>query len=127
MLGFTAADVINRLTPAYISDPDELVARTESLSREYVDRVKELYPDTLRIVLSGYTDLESIMEAINRGAIYRFYTKPWDNLQLRNNIQEAFSHYRLCPPQTRHAFSDTLAAPLKGRTPGGTTLTGSAG
>ena len=110
MLGFTAADVINRLTPAYISDPDELVARTESLSREYVDRVKELYPDTLRIVLSGYTDLESIMEAINRGAIYRFYTKPWDNLQLRNNIQEAFSHYRLLHDVPLAAFPGAAPA-----------------
>ena len=61
----------------------------------FLDRVKELYPDTLRMVLSGYTDLESIMDAINRGAIYRFYTKPWDNLQLRANIREAFTHYRL--------------------------------
>ncbi|MFM9436436.1 diguanylate cyclase (GGDEF)-like protein/PAS domain S-box-containing protein [Janthinobacterium sp. CG_23.3] len=61
----------------------------------FLDRVKELYPKTLRIVLSGYTDLESIMEAINRGAIYRFYTKPWDNKLLRDNIREAFRHYRL--------------------------------
>ncbi len=61
----------------------------------FMDRVKDLYPDTFRIVLSGYTDLESIMDAINRGAIYRFYTKPWDNKALRGNIAEAFRHYRL--------------------------------
>jgi diguanylate cyclase (GGDEF)-like protein/PAS domain S-box-containing protein len=62
---------------------------------EFLDRVKDMYPDTLRIVLSGYTDLESIMDAINRGSIYRFYTKPWDNQQLRENIRAAFLHYRL--------------------------------
>jgi diguanylate cyclase (GGDEF)-like protein/PAS domain S-box-containing protein len=61
----------------------------------FLDRVKDMYPATLRIVLSGYTDLESIMEAINRGAIYRFYTKPWDNKLLRDNIRAAFQHYRL--------------------------------
>jgi len=61
----------------------------------FLDRVKELYPNTLRIVLSGYTDLESILEAINRGAIYRFYTKPWDNQLLRCNVREAFRHHRL--------------------------------
>ena len=76
----------------------------------FLDRVKELYPDTLRIVLSGYTDLESIMEAINRGAIYRFYTKPWDNLQLRNNIQEAFSHYRLLHDVPLAAFPGAAPA-----------------
>ncbi|MDB5800708.1 MAG: diguanylate cyclase [Rhodocyclales bacterium] len=61
----------------------------------FLDKVKALYPDTLRIVLSGYTDLDSIMDAINRGAIYRFYTKPWDNKILRENIREVFRHYWL--------------------------------
>ncbi|MEC5161327.1 EAL domain-containing protein [Janthinobacterium sp. CG_S6] len=61
----------------------------------FLDRVKEMYPDTFRIILSGYADLESIKEAINCGAIYRFYTKPWDNKDLRENIREAFRHYWL--------------------------------
>ena len=61
----------------------------------FLDRVKDLYPHTFRIVLSGYADLESIMGAINSGAIYRFYTKPWDNKGLRENIREAFRHYCL--------------------------------
>jgi len=62
---------------------------------EFLDRVKEMYPDTLRIILSGYTDLNSIIDAINRGSIYRFYTKPWDNKEMRENIQSAFRHYWL--------------------------------
>ncbi|MGZ5380181.1 MAG: EAL domain-containing protein [Mycobacterium sp.] len=61
----------------------------------FLERVKHLYPDTLRIVLSGYTDLESIIEAINRGAIHRFCTKPWDNAVLRDNLREAFRHHSL--------------------------------
>src|SRR6185295_11396723 len=51
---------------------------------------KAMYPDTVRIVLSGYTDLQTITDAINEGAIYRFLTKPWDDNQLRGNIEEAF-------------------------------------
>ena len=39
---------------------------------EFLTRVRDLYPDTIRMVLSGYTDLATITEAINRGAIYRF-------------------------------------------------------
>lgn len=62
---------------------------------EFFDRVKEMYPDNFRIVLSGYTDLESIMRAVNEGAIYRFYTKPWDNAVLLANLREAFKHYSL--------------------------------
>jgi diguanylate cyclase (GGDEF)-like protein/PAS domain S-box-containing protein len=57
---------------------------------EFLSRVKQLYPETIRIVLSGYTDLETVTEAINRGAIYRFLTKPWEDDALRSQIREAF-------------------------------------
>jgi diguanylate cyclase (GGDEF)-like protein len=62
---------------------------------EFLDRVKVMYPDALRIILTGYTDLESIMDSINRGSIYRFYTKPWDSEVLRDSVREAFRHYAL--------------------------------
>ncbi|GAA4428754.1 EAL domain-containing protein [Acidovorax lacteus] len=57
---------------------------------EFLRRAKELYPDTVRMVLSGYTELQSITDAINEGAIYRFLTKPWDDEHLREHVQEAF-------------------------------------
>lgn len=62
---------------------------------EFLSRVKELYPDTLRIVLSGYTELTSITDAINQGAVYKFLTKPWDDELLRKNVDDAFTHYEL--------------------------------
>ena len=57
---------------------------------EFFARVRQLYPDTIRIVLTGYTDIESVTGAINRGAIYKFLTKPWDDDMLREQIREAF-------------------------------------
>ena len=57
---------------------------------EFLGRVKALYPRTVRLVLSGYTDLATVTDAINRGAIYRFLTKPWDEEDLRHHIREAF-------------------------------------
>ncbi|BDU17817.1 EAL domain-containing protein [Lysobacter auxotrophicus] len=57
---------------------------------EFLTRVRDLYPDTIRMVLSGYTDLATITEAINRGAIYRFLTKPWNDEELREHILDAF-------------------------------------
>lgn len=62
---------------------------------EFLRRVKQLYPDTVRIVLSGYTDLKSITDAINEGAIYKFLTKPWEDEQLRAQVHEAFQHFEL--------------------------------
>lgn len=46
---------------------------------EFLRHVKPLYPDTVHMVLSGYTELQSITNDINEGAIYRFLTKPWDD------------------------------------------------
>ncbi|KRG64342.1 c-di-GMP phosphodiesterase [Stenotrophomonas humi] len=57
---------------------------------EFLGRVKMLYPDTIRLVLSGYTDLNTVTDAINRGSIYRFLTKPWNDDELREHIRQAF-------------------------------------
>jgi CheY-like chemotaxis protein len=62
---------------------------------EFLSQVKELYPDTVRVVLSGYTELTSITDAINRGAVYKFLTKPWEDDLLRAHIQEAFQRYEM--------------------------------
>ena len=62
---------------------------------EFLTRVRDLYPDTIRMVLSGYTDLATITEAINHGAIYRFLTKPWGDDALRQHIRDAFRAYEL--------------------------------
>jgi diguanylate cyclase (GGDEF)-like protein len=58
---------------------------------EFLSRVKEMYPQTVRMVLSGYTDITAVTEAINRGAIYKFLTKPWNDAELRMQIRDAFS------------------------------------
>ncbi|MGK5080395.1 EAL domain-containing protein [Janthinobacterium sp. HLX7-2] len=57
---------------------------------EFMERVKHLCPDTFRIMLSAFADLTPIMAAINRGAVDRFYTKPWKGAVLRENIREGF-------------------------------------
>jgi len=60
---------------------------------EFLRRVKELHPNTVRIVLSGYADLESVTQSINEGALYKFLTKPWTDEQLREQIRDAFRYY----------------------------------
>lgn len=61
----------------------------------FLSRIKELHPDTIRIILSGYTELDSVIDTINHGAVYRFFTKPWDDQFLRDQIREAFEHHWL--------------------------------
>jgi diguanylate cyclase (GGDEF)-like protein/PAS domain S-box-containing protein len=62
---------------------------------EFMERVKHLCPDTFRIMLSAFADLTPIMAAINRGAVDRFYTKPWKGAVLRENIREGFRLHNL--------------------------------
>ncbi len=66
----------------------------EMSGTEFLSRVKEIYPNTVRIILSGYTELQVVTEAVNRGAIYKFLTKPWDDEELRSELAEAFRYYR---------------------------------
>lgn len=66
---------------------------SEMSGTEFLAQVKMLYPDTVRLVLSGHTDLATVTEAINHGAVYRFLTKPWDDRELRDHIQQAFRTY----------------------------------
>lgn len=68
---------------------------------DFLREVKIRHPETIRIVLSGYTDLQSVTQAINEGAIYKFLTKPWDDELLRNHIRDAFEHYEIARENRR--------------------------
>lgn len=62
---------------------------------EFLREAKHLRPDSIRIILSGYADLQSVTAAINQGETYKFLTKPWDDSLLRSEISEAFQRYEL--------------------------------
>lgn len=62
---------------------------------DFLARVKQLHPDTMRIVLSGYTELQSVTDAINEGAIYKFLTKPWNDQCLNQEIEQAFRQHEM--------------------------------
>jgi diguanylate cyclase (GGDEF)-like protein len=70
---------------------------------ELLRRVKRLYPDIVRIVLSGYTAVNSVTDAINEGAVYKFITKPWDDELLREQIADAFRRHEVSSENDRLA------------------------
>ncbi len=76
---------------------------------EFLRRVKTIHPHIVRLVLSGYTELQSITDAINEGAVYKFLTKPWDDDLLRSNIEEAFRHKELADENRRLSHQLQLA------------------
>lgn len=62
---------------------------------EFLNKVKEKYPDSIRIVLSGYADAGAIVEAINLGHVYKFIPKPWDDHNLLTTVRDAFEKFWL--------------------------------
>jgi diguanylate cyclase (GGDEF)-like protein len=60
---------------------------------DFLARVSSLYPDIVRIVLSGYTDVNTVIESVNRGTVFRFLTKPWIDQHLKDHMRVAFHYY----------------------------------
>jgi len=62
---------------------------------QFLAKVKEGYPDAIRIILTGYTDVDSITESINKGSVYKFFLKPWNDQSLKLEIKQALEQYDL--------------------------------
>jgi putative nucleotidyltransferase with HDIG domain len=57
--------------------------------------VRERHPDLVRMMLTGYTEMNVAVEAINRGEIFRLITKPWNDEELKATLRQAFDHFDL--------------------------------
>lgn len=62
---------------------------------QFLKEVKQLLPDTVRIMLTGHADLDVAIKAINEGEVYRLITKPWNNTELLSTIKQGFEYYNL--------------------------------
>lgn len=113
------ANVLSALTRALIDDPYEILTASGGCQAleimegktikaiisdermagmqgsELLAEVKRRSPHTVRILLTGNATLEAAMRAVNEGEIYRFFTKPWDDTQLRFALLSAIEKYDL--------------------------------
>lgn len=62
---------------------------------QFLESVIPDYPDCIRMILTGFSDVEAIIEAINKGRVYRYITKPWNKDELRLTINNAFENFEL--------------------------------
>jgi response regulator RpfG family c-di-GMP phosphodiesterase len=62
---------------------------------EFLAAVNDQFPDVVRIILSGYTDVDAITESVNNGHIYKFLLKPWNDQTLKREIKQALEYYEL--------------------------------
>jgi serine phosphatase RsbU (regulator of sigma subunit)/CheY-like chemotaxis protein len=73
----------------------------EMLGTEFLSKTVDRFPDTIRIVLTGYTDAEDLVEAINAGKVFKYITKPWIPDQLKVVVQQAAETYRVVKQRTQ--------------------------
>ena len=62
---------------------------------EFLESIIPIYPDTIRILLTGFSDINAVMDAINRGQVYKYLVKPWQNDELKMYIENALEIYHL--------------------------------
>lgn len=66
-----------------------------TLGTELLAQALKKYPNQIRILLTGFADIEAIKDAINRGQIYHYLQKPWNDDELKKTIEDAFKIYQL--------------------------------
>jgi response regulator RpfG family c-di-GMP phosphodiesterase len=62
---------------------------------EFFESILNTYPDPIRILVTGYTDINAVIDAINRGQVYKYLTKPWYDNDIMNFIETSYELYRL--------------------------------
>ena len=62
---------------------------------DFFHKIKDRYPDALKLILTGFSDIEAVIGAINEGQVFRYITKPWNPVELEITIKEAFEKYEL--------------------------------
>ncbi len=111
--------VIEALKRAFLDDPYEILSAEDAIQglallsankvkvvisdemmpgvsgAEFLARVSKNYPGVVRIMLTGHASLKAAIQAINQGEIYRFFTKPWDDFDLRFAVKTAIEKYDL--------------------------------
>ncbi len=90
--GMAALEIMARQTVHLIVSDHRMPGMTGA---ELLKQVREQYPETIRIMLTGHADVNSIMGAVKEGAVYKFITKPWNDEDLRLTVSLALQQFVL--------------------------------
>ncbi|MDB9528231.1 SpoIIE family protein phosphatase [Oscillatoria sp. CS-180] len=96
--GFQALELLAEKGEMAIIISDQRMPRMNGT--EFLSRTVEQFPDTIRIVLTGYTDVEDLVEAINSGKVFKYITKPWDPNELTSVVFQAAETYKVVKKRT---------------------------
>jgi response regulator RpfG family c-di-GMP phosphodiesterase len=93
MIAISAAEAMKILEkkPVEIIITDQRMPNMTGI--EFLEKVLEKYPEPMRILLTGYADMNAVIDAVNKGKIYHYLSKPWNEEVLDSTIQKAFEAY----------------------------------
>ncbi|NER78849.1 MAG: SpoIIE family protein phosphatase [Leptolyngbya sp. SIO1D8] len=103
--GFKALELLAEEGEMAVIISDQRMPRMNGT--EFLSRTVDEFPDTIRIVLTGYTDVEDLVEAINSGKVFKYITKPWNPDKLKSVVMQAAETYRVVKQRT-HTLSQAL-------------------
>lgn len=72
---------------------DQRMPKTTGI--EFFQSILEIHPDPIRILITGYTDINAVIDAINLGQVYKYLTKPWNEEEVKNYINKAYEVFDL--------------------------------
>lgn len=61
---------------------------------ELLEKVQNAYPDTVRLLLTGYADMNVVIEAVNKGKIFHYLTKPWNEEEINQTLERAYEFWK---------------------------------
>lgn len=109
---YTAHDA-NRACAILNETPIDVVISDQRMSgmpgSEFLRCVSDAHPEVVRLLLTGYTDLQAVIDSVNQGSIYRYITKPWDPDDLASAVRMAFSRHELIA-RNRRLMDDLVEA-----------------
>ena len=109
--GMEALDILGQHDVALLITDQRMPGMT---GIELLKNTVSLRPRMVRMILTGYTDIEALVEAINCGEVYRYVTKPWNNDELRLTVKRALEHFETNKKSyTLEHMNDRLISRLK--------------
>lgn len=88
-----ALTILQKINDIHIIVTDQRMPQMTGV--QFLESIIDTYPDPIRILLTGYSDISAVIDAINKGQVYLYITKPWQEMELRFNLEKAYEIFAL--------------------------------